>query len=90
MKLQDINLLVRKNMKKNRSRTFMTVFAVAIGCSFLIVLASFAYGVQKGVVEKMRCPLPHRQTKHIDSLINHRIPWYFTKLHDSCNNTPPA
>jgi acetoin utilization transport system permease protein len=53
MKLQDINLLVRKNMKKNRSRTFMTVFAVAIGCSFLIVLASFAYGVQKGVVEKM-------------------------------------
>lgn len=53
MKLQDINLHVRKNMKKNRSRTFMTVFAVAIGCSFLIVLASFAYGVQKGVVEKM-------------------------------------
>ena len=51
---------------------------------FQVVSSDISY------IRTMRCPLPHRQTKHIDSLINHRIPWYFTKLHDSCNNTPPA
>lgn len=53
MKLKDANRMIRKNMKKNRSRTLMTVFAVAIGCAFLVVLASFGYGVQKGVIESI-------------------------------------
>ncbi|MEF3307604.1 ABC transporter permease [Paenibacillus sp. GYB004] len=50
MKWKDRFRFVRQNMKKNRSRVFMTVLATAIGCSFLIVLASVGFGLQKSVV----------------------------------------
>ena len=53
MKFKDMNRIIRRNLKKNRSRTFMTAFAAAIGCSFLIVVASLGYGVQKGIVENI-------------------------------------
>jgi hypothetical protein len=39
---------------------------------------------------EVRCPLLYRQQKHKDSLINLRITWYFTKMHDCCYNTPPV
>src|SRR5690606_35317383 len=40
-------------MKKNRSRVFMTVLATAMGCAFLIVLASVGFGLQKSVVDEI-------------------------------------
>jgi acetoin utilization transport system permease protein len=40
-------------MKKNKTRLFMTVLATAMGCSFLIVLASVGFGLQKSIVDKM-------------------------------------
>jgi hypothetical protein len=43
-----------------------------------------------GMALKVRCPLLYRQQKHKDSLINLRISWYFTKMHDCCYNTPPV
>ncbi|PYI57090.1 ABC transporter permease [Paenibacillus flagellatus] len=51
MKGKDKYRFVRQNMKKNRSRVFMTVLATAIGCSFLIVLASVGFGLQRSVVD---------------------------------------
>lgn len=53
MKLKDKFRFVRQNMKKNRSRVFMTVLATAMGCSFLMVLASVGFGLQKSVVEQI-------------------------------------
>ncbi|MFK7695927.1 ABC transporter permease, partial [Paenibacillus sp. HJGM_3] len=53
MKLKDRFRFVRQNMKKNRSRVFMTVLATAMGCSFLIVLASVGFGLQKSVVQEI-------------------------------------
>ncbi|WP_257348711.1 ABC transporter permease [Pseudalkalibacillus decolorationis] len=47
MKWKDRLKFIRQNMKKNRSRVFMTVLATAIGCGFLIVLASVGFGAQK-------------------------------------------
>lgn len=51
MKLKDQLRFVRNNMKKNKSRLFMTVLASAMGCAFLIVLASVAFGLQKSAVD---------------------------------------
>ncbi|MDF2671157.1 MAG: hypothetical protein K0R67_3463, partial [Paenibacillus sp.] len=53
MKWKDRFRFVRQNMKKNRSRVFMTVLATAMGCAFLIVLASVGFGLQKSVVEEI-------------------------------------
>ncbi|CRK80968.1 ABC transporter permease [Neobacillus massiliamazoniensis] len=53
MKLKDQFRFVRQNMKKNRTRVFMTFLATAMGCAFLIVLASVAFGLQKSVVKKI-------------------------------------
>ncbi|QJD87010.1 ABC transporter permease [Cohnella herbarum] len=52
MKLTDQFRFVRQNMKKNKTRLFMTVLATAMGCSFLIVLASVGFGLQKSIVDK--------------------------------------
>ncbi|RLL42039.1 FtsX-like permease family protein [Oceanobacillus piezotolerans] len=51
MKLKDKFRFIRQNIKKNKVRTFMTILATAMGCAFLIVLASIGYGIQKSVVE---------------------------------------
>ncbi|WP_349408262.1 ABC transporter permease [Pseudalkalibacillus sp. SCS-8] len=51
MKFRDQFKFVRANMKKNKSRIFMTILATAMGCAFLIVLASVAFGIQESVVD---------------------------------------
>lgn len=51
MKLTDQFRFVRQNMKKNKTRIFMTILATAMGCAFLIVLASVGFGIQKSVVK---------------------------------------
>ncbi|MEF3306834.1 ABC transporter permease [Paenibacillus sp. GYB003] len=53
MKVADQVRFVRQNMKKNKTRLFMTVLATAMGCAFLIVLASVGFGLQKSIVDKM-------------------------------------
>lgn len=53
MKLKDQFRFVRQNMKKNRTRVYMTILATAMGCAFLIVLASVGFGLQKSVVKEM-------------------------------------
>lgn len=51
MKLKDQFRFVRQNMKKNKTRVWMTILATAMGCAFLIVLASVGFGLQKSVVK---------------------------------------
>lgn len=53
LKFTDQVRFVRQNMNKNKSRLFMTVLATAMGCAFLIVLASVGFGLQKSIVDKM-------------------------------------
>ncbi|MGG3470665.1 FtsX-like permease family protein [Neobacillus pocheonensis] len=53
MKLRDQFRFVRQNMKKNKTRVFMTILATAMGCAFLIVLASVGFGLQKSVVKEI-------------------------------------
>lgn len=53
MKWKDQVRFVRQNMKKNKSRLFMTVLATAMGCAFLIVLASVGFGLQQSIVDKI-------------------------------------
>lgn len=53
MKWKDRLKFIRQNMKKNKSRVFMTILATAIGCAFLIVLASVGFGVQRFIVEDL-------------------------------------
>lgn len=52
MKLKDRLRFVRQNMAKTKSRVFMTVLATAMGCAFLIVLASVGFGLQKSIVDR--------------------------------------
>lgn len=51
MKFNDQFRFVRQNMKKNKTRVFMTILATAIGCAFLIVLASVGFGLHKSLVK---------------------------------------
>ncbi|SHG54323.1 acetoin utilization transport system permease protein [Ornithinibacillus halophilus] len=51
MNFKDKVRFIRQNIKKTRVRTFMTVLATAMGCSFLIVLASVGYGLQESIVQ---------------------------------------
>lgn len=51
MKLKDQFRFVRQNMKKNKTRLFMTILATAIGCTFLIVLASVGFGLHKSIIQ---------------------------------------
>lgn len=44
---------VRQNMKKNKTRLFMTVLATAMGCAFLIVLASVGFGLKQSIVDNI-------------------------------------
>ncbi|GIP38458.1 ABC transporter permease YtrF [Paenibacillus sp. J31TS4] len=49
MKFADKYRFIRQNMKKNRTRLFMTILATAMGCCFLIVLASVGFGFQESI-----------------------------------------
>ncbi|NMD70443.1 ABC transporter permease [Bacillus sp. DNRA2] len=53
MKLKDQFRFVRQNMKKNKTRVFMTILATAMGCAFLIVLASVGFGLQKSLIKDL-------------------------------------
>lgn len=53
MRFKDQLQFVRQNMKKNKSRLFMTVLATAMGCAFLTVLASVGFGLQQSIVDRM-------------------------------------
>ncbi|QDP40589.1 ABC transporter permease [Radiobacillus deserti] len=51
MRWKDRFAFVKQNMKKNKVRVFMTVLATAIGCAFLIVLASVGFGLHQSLVK---------------------------------------
>ncbi|MFD0715283.1 ABC transporter permease [Paenibacillus sp. GCM10027626] len=53
MKLSDKIRFVRQNMAKNKSRVFMTILATAMGCSFLMMIASVAFGLQRSMVDNL-------------------------------------
>ncbi|MDZ5474308.1 ABC transporter permease [Bacillus sp. 31A1R] len=53
MKLNDQFRFVQQNMKKNKTRVTMTILATAMGCAFLIVLASVGFGLHKSIVEEV-------------------------------------
>ncbi|MHA6481886.1 ABC transporter permease [Paenibacillus sp. strain BS8-2] len=53
MKFGDQLQFVRQNMKRNKTRLFMTVLATAMGCAFLTVLASVGFGLQQSMVEEI-------------------------------------
>lgn len=52
MKLKDQFRFVQQNMKKNRTRVFMTILATAMACAFLIVLASVGFGLHKSIIKE--------------------------------------
>ena len=52
MKLKDQFQFVRQNMKKNRTRLYMTILATAMSVTFLIVLASVGFGLHKSIVKE--------------------------------------
>lgn len=51
MKFKDKHRFVRSNMKKNRTRVWMTILASTIGCAFLIMLASIGFAIHKTAVD---------------------------------------
>ncbi|MDA7027301.1 ABC transporter permease [Bacillus sp. CLL-7-23] len=53
MNFKDQLTFIRRNMKKNRLRVFMTILATTVACSFLIVLASVGFGLQKSMTESL-------------------------------------
>ncbi|AMR11667.1 FtsX-like permease family protein [Bacillus licheniformis] len=53
MKFKDQLKFIRRNMKKNRLRVFMTILATTVACAFLIVLASVGFGLQKSMTEQL-------------------------------------
>jgi acetoin utilization transport system permease protein len=53
MRLRDKFRFVRQNARKNGLRMFMTILATAMGCAFLILLASVGYGIQKTAKDKV-------------------------------------
>ncbi|MDQ0272482.1 ABC transporter permease [Cytobacillus purgationiresistens] len=53
MTFKDQFRFVKQNMKKNKSRLFMTILATSIGCAFLIVLASVGFGLHKSIIQDM-------------------------------------
>ncbi|MED3725707.1 FtsX-like permease family protein [Priestia filamentosa] len=53
MNFKDQVSFIKRNMKKNRLRVFMTVLATAMSCAFLVVLASIGFGMQKTVTDEI-------------------------------------
>ncbi|GAA0311661.1 acetoin utilization transport system permease protein [Gracilibacillus halotolerans] len=51
MKLQDQWQFIRSNMKKSKSRVYMTVLASAMACTFLVVLASVGFGIHDTLIK---------------------------------------
>lgn len=53
MKFKDQIEFVKQHVKKNRMRIFTTVLATTMGCAFLIVLASVAFGLQGSMEDEI-------------------------------------
>ncbi|ALC82074.1 MULTISPECIES: ABC transporter permease [Bacillus] len=53
MKFSDQIRFIRRNMKKNKLRVFMTILATTMSCAFLIVLASVGFGIQKMAMDEI-------------------------------------
>ncbi len=53
MRVKDQFRFVKQNMQKNKMRVFMTVLATAMGCAFLIVLASVPFGLHQTYVKDL-------------------------------------
>lgn len=53
MKFSDQIRFIRRNMKKNKLRVFMTILATTMSCAFLIVLASVGFGIQKMATDEL-------------------------------------
>ncbi|CQR48289.1 ABC transporter permease YtrF precursor [Paraliobacillus sp. PM-2] len=53
MRIRDQFRFVKQNMKKNKMRVFMTVLATAMGCAFLIVIASVPFGLHQTFVKDL-------------------------------------
>lgn len=53
MRFRDQWRFVQMNARKNRSRLIMTVLATAMGCSFLILLASIGFGLEHTVISDL-------------------------------------
>lgn len=51
MRFKDQIHFIRRNMKKNRLRVFMTVLATTMACAFLVVLSSVGFGIQKTITD---------------------------------------
>lgn len=51
MRFKDQLDFVRQHVRKNRMRVFTTILATTMGCAFLIILASIAFGLQ-GTLER--------------------------------------
>ncbi|OIK20102.1 ABC transporter permease [Bacillus amyloliquefaciens] len=51
MRFKDQVHFIRRNMKKNRLRVFMTVLATTMACAFLVVLSSVGFGIQKTITD---------------------------------------
>ncbi|MFJ8264125.1 ABC transporter permease [Rummeliibacillus sp. NPDC094406] len=53
MQFRDQVDFVRQHVKKNRMRIFTTILATTMGCAFLIVLASIAFGLQGSIKKEI-------------------------------------
>ena len=53
MRFRDQIDFVRQHIKKNRMRIFTTILATTMGCAFLIVLASIAFGLQGSLKDEI-------------------------------------
>lgn len=52
MKLSAIFRIAIKNLLGKKTRSFLTIGGVSVGIAAIVFLVSFAYGIQKLIIEK--------------------------------------
>lgn len=58
MKFKDYISTAFKNLKRRKTRTFLTAFAVSIGTMLIILMVSLGVGVQKLVIDALKANTP--------------------------------
>lgn len=53
MLAKDQREFITQHMKRNKLRVFMTILAAAMGCAFLIIIASVGFGLHKTIQEEV-------------------------------------
>ena len=53
MLAKDQREFISQHMKRNKLRVFMTILAAAMGCAFLIILASVGFGLHKTIQDEV-------------------------------------